>query len=129
MIMIRLQQNVEGLQISEISDFPTSFSFENAQNASVTFYPPDSNLSANTKEDSEGFLNLKNMKVWIWLETFLVQSRIKRERYIKLIQATSMHQSWRLHPNRSCNKNCIFVHGWNIKILLLTDRIIEYVFF
>lgn len=59
MIMIRLQQNEEGLQISEISDFPTSFSFENTQNASVTFYPPDSNLSANTKEDSEGLFELE----------------------------------------------------------------------
>ena len=59
MIMIRLQKNSEGLQISEISDFPTSFSFEDTQNASVTFYPSDSNLSANTKEDSEGFFELE----------------------------------------------------------------------
>ena len=59
MIMIRLQENAEGLQISEISDFPASFSFENTQSASVTFYPPNSNLSANTKEDSEGFFELE----------------------------------------------------------------------
>ena len=59
MIMIRLQQNEEGLQISEISDYPTTFSFGNTQNASVTFYPPDSNLSANTQEDSEGIFELE----------------------------------------------------------------------
>ena len=59
MIMIRLQQNEEGLQISEISDYPTTFSFGNTQNASATFYPPDSNLSANTQEDSEGLFELE----------------------------------------------------------------------
>ena len=59
MIVIRLQQSNDGLQISEISDFPTTFSFESTQNASVTFYPPDSNLSANTKEDSEGIFELE----------------------------------------------------------------------
>ena len=59
MIMIRLQQSNDGLQISEISDFPSTFSFGNAQNASATFYPPDSNLSANTQEDSDGLFELE----------------------------------------------------------------------